>query len=279
MARYTIRRDPIPELTGRDGDGESEKRMKDILIGVVVFAIMFGAALFGMFLGKILPTQHMSTDSRDAVRIVMAMLATLSAVVLGLLTGSSISSLGEKEAELRSAGVQFIMLDRTLAEYGPETAKSRALLKQILAERIGQIWPEEDGAVSLTALGSGAGINLVQRDLFALTPHTEQQRWLRSNALQNTNTIAESRWTTVELRCSRLPWTFFIIVVAWLAVIFASFGLFAPRNGSMTAALLGAALALAVPIFMMLEMDQPYGGLVKIPSTSLRVALDQLGRS
>ena len=253
--------------------------MKDILIGVVVFAIMFGAALFGMFLGKILPTQHMSTDSRDAVRIVMAMLATLSAVVLGLLTGSSISSLGEKEAELRSAGVQFIMLDRTLAEYGPETAKSRALLKQILAERIGQIWPEEDGAVSLTALGSGAGINLVQRDLFALTPHTEQQRWLRSNALQNTNTIAESRWTTVEQIGSRFPWAFFIIVVAWLAVIFASFGLFAPRNGSMTAALLVAALALAVPIFMMLEMDQPYGGLVKIPSTSLRVALDQLGRS
>ena len=73
----------------------------------------------------------------------MAMLATLSAVVLGLLTGSSISSLGEKEGELRSAGVQFIMLDRTLAEYGPETAQIRALLKQLLPERISQIWPRK----------------------------------------------------------------------------------------------------------------------------------------
>src|SRR3954468_21266194 len=134
--------------------------MKDILIGVAVFAIIFGGALFGMFLGKILPDQHVGTESRDAIRIVMAMLATLSAVVLGLLTGSSISSLAEKEGELRSAGVQFIMLDRTLAEYGPETAPIRALAKEQLAQRIGQIWPEEGGAVSLTALGSGPGINL-----------------------------------------------------------------------------------------------------------------------
>ena len=129
--------------------------MKDILIGGAVFAIIFGGALFGMFLAKILPDQHMSDESRDAIRTIMAMLATLSAVVLGLLTGSSISSLAEKEGELRSAGVQFIMLDRTLAEYGPETAQTRALLKQLLAERIGQIWPEEDGAVSLTALTAG----------------------------------------------------------------------------------------------------------------------------
>jgi hypothetical protein len=253
--------------------------MENILIGVGVFAVIFGGALIGMFLGKILPDQHLSTDSRDAIRIVMAMLATLSAVVLGLLTGSSMTSLGEKEGELRSAGVQFIVLDRTLAEYGPETAKTRVLLKQVLAERISQIWPEEDQPVSLSALSSGAGIILVQRDIFALSPQTEEQRWLRSNALESTNKIAESRWTTIEQIGSRFPWAFFIIVVAWLAVIFASFGLFAPRNASMTAALLIAALALAVPIFMMLEMDQPYGGSVKIPSTSLRVALDELGQS
>ena len=103
--------------------------------------------------------------------------------------------------------------------------------------------------------------------------------WLRSNALESTNTIAQSRWTTVEQIGSRFPWAFFVVVVAWLAVIFASFGLFAPRKASVIAALLVAAIALAGPIFMMLEMDQPYGGLVKIPSTSLRVALDQMGRS
>ncbi len=268
-----------PPWTGGNGAGKSEMWMKDILIGLAVFAIIFGGAVLGMVLGKVLPDQHVSTDSRDSIRIVMGMLATLSAVVLGLLTGSSMTSLGEKENELRSAGVQFILLDRTLAEYGPETGQIRATLKGLLAERIGQIWPEEDKPVSLTALGSGAGINLVQRDLFALQPQTEQQRWLRSHALESTNRIAESRWTTIEQIGSRFPWGFFMVVVGWLAVIFASFGLFAPRNWSMTAALLIAAVALAVPIFMMLEMDQPYGGIVKIPSTSLRVALEQLGET
>jgi len=253
--------------------------MSDILIGVIVFGIIFGGALLGMFLGKVLPIQHLTPEARDVIRIVMGMLATLSAVVLGLLTGSAISSLAEKEGELRNAGVQFIMLDRTLAAYGPETKAARDLLKQTLTRRISQIWPEEGGNVTLNALGGGAGIDLVQRELFTLSPQTDAQRWLHSNALQFTNTIALSRWTTVEQIGSRFPWPFFMIVVFWLAIIFASFGVFAPRNASVTAALFVAALGLAGAIFMILEMDQPYRGLVKIPSTSLRVALDQLGRS
>src|SRR5690349_15422606 len=143
MGRCSIRRTGPPR-TGGNGAGNSEMWMKDILIGLAVFAIIFGGAVLGMLLGKVLPDQHLSTDSRDSIRIVMGMLATLSAVVLGLLTGSSMTSLGEKENELRSAGVQFILLDRTLAEYGPETGEIRVTLKGLLAERIGQIWPEED---------------------------------------------------------------------------------------------------------------------------------------
>jgi hypothetical protein len=251
--------------------------MTDILIGLAIFALIFGAALVGMLLGRVLPTQHMSTESRDVIRVVMAMMATLSAVVLGLLTGSSISSLGEKDAELRGAGVQFIMLDRTLAAYGPETGDIRTLLKQVLAERINQIWPEEGGDVSLAALESGPGILQVQQKLFALTPQSELQRWHLAKALESTYRIAESRWKTIEQIGSRFPWPFFVVVVSWLAVVFASFGLFAPRNASVVAAMLVAALGISGALFMILEMDQPYQGLVKIPSTSLRIALDQLG--
>ncbi len=221
----------------------------------------------------------MSTESRDAIRTIMAMLGTLSAVVLGLLTGSSISSLAEKESELRGAGVQFIMLDRTLAEYGPETAKTRALLKDLLAGRINQIWPEEGGAVSLTALSSGAGINLVQRDLFALSPQTEQQRWLRSKALENTNTIAESRWTTIEQVGSRFP-----LGVLRCRRVLAGGHLrqFRALRTSQCQRDRGLARRRACsrrPDLHDARTDQPYGGLVKIPSTSLRVALDQLGRA
>jgi hypothetical protein len=254
--------------------------MSDIWIGAIVFGLVFGGALFGMFLGRVLPTQHLSPEARDVIRVVMAMLATLSAVVLGLLTSSAIGSLAEKEGELRSSGVQFITLDRNLAAYGPETKGARDLLKQLLTERISQIWPEEGGGnVTLAVLGGGPGIDLVQQKLLGITPQTDGQRWLLSNALQITNTLAVSRWTLIEQIGSRFPWPFFITVVGWLAIIFASFGIFAPRNASMTAAFFVAALSLSGSIFMILEMDQPYGGVVKIPSTSLRIALDQLGRS
>lgn len=252
--------------------------MRDILVGLIVFGLAFGGAVLGMVLGRVLPDGHLSNEARDVIRIVMAMLATLSAVVLGLLTGAAIGSLAEKEAEFRSAGVQFIVLDRELASYGPETSEARDVLKRTLTTRIDQIWPEEGGDVTLAALGSGAGVEAVRDLIFALTPATDKQRWLQTNALEVTKTIAASRWTTFEQIGSRFPWAFFIIVVFWIAIIFVSFGLFAPRNASVLAALMIAALGLSGAVFMILEMDQPYGGVVKISSTPLRLALDQLGK-
>lgn len=179
--------------------------MSDVVIGLIVFALMFGGALFGMFLGKVVPTQHLGADSRDVIRVTMAMLATLSALVLGLLTGAAINSLAEKDKELQRAGIQFIMLDRLLASHGPETAEARNLLKQTLARRIGEIWPGEGDTVSLVALGTGSGTEAVRDRLFTLGSSTERQEWLRERAIDATNAIAESRWTTVEQIGSRFP--------------------------------------------------------------------------
>src|SRR5215208_2773645 len=228
--------------------------MNDLVIGVVVLGAVFGGALFGMFLKRVLPDQHLSTDARDVIRMVMAMLATLSAVVLGLLTNSAISSFAEKEGELRAAAVQFIMLDRTLAAYGPETKDARKLLKQVLTQRMSLIWPEKGGGgVSLDVLGGGggAGSELIQQEIFTISPQNEKQRWLHSNALEISNTLARSRWTTLEQIGTRFPWPFLIIVVFWLAIIFTSFGLFSPRNASSPSAVTNKAaitcIILALP--------------------------------
>ena len=98
------------------------------------------------------------------------------------------------------------------------------------------------------------------RRLFTMSPQTEKQRWLHSNALEISNTLARSRWTTFEQIGTRFPWPFLIIVVFWLAIVFASFGLSAPRNASVIAALFVTALGLAGAVFMILEMEQPYRG-------------------
>ena len=100
--------------------------MNPIPIGLIVFACVFAGALFGMFLSRVLPAEHLSADARDVIKVSMAMVATLAALVLGLLTASAKSSLDDKEGELRAAAAQVILLDRTMAEYGPETAQAVA---------------------------------------------------------------------------------------------------------------------------------------------------------
>ena len=130
--------------------------MNPLAIGLIVFACVFAGALFGMFLGTVLPKEHLSADARDVIKVSMAMVATLAALVLGLLTASAKSSLDDKEGELRAAAAQVILLDRTMAEYGPETAQARDLLKQILVARINQVWPEEsDARVTPEAISHG----------------------------------------------------------------------------------------------------------------------------
>ena len=254
--------------------------MSALAIGAIVFVCVFGGALFGMFLGRIVPEAHLSSDARDVIKVAMAMIATLAALVLGLMTASANSSLDDKETELRSTGARVVLLDRTLAEYGPETREARDLLKKSLAARIREVWLEEntDIAKAEKAIGSDVRVEAIQEKLLELSPQNDAQRWLQSNALQISNDIATARWSFLEQIEGRVKWPFLIVVVSWLAVIFASFGLFAPRNSSVTVALFVAALSDAGSIFLILEMDQPYSGLIKISSTPLRTALEQLGK-
>jgi hypothetical protein len=252
--------------------------MSALTIGVVVFACVFAGALLGMVLGRVLPKEHLSPEAKDVIKVAMAMIATLAALVLGLLTASAKSSLDDKAAEVRSWAAQVVLLDRTLAEYGPETAGVRDLIKQTMAERINQIWPEQGKSMSFDAIAQGGAVEDVQRKLLALTPQTDAQRWLQSQALTIGSTMAATRLSALQQLASSIQWPFLAILVFWLAVIFASFGLFAPRNPLVTVALLLAALSVAGSIYLILEMDQPYSGLIKISSAPVKAALAQLGK-
>jgi len=247
-------------------------------VAAIVFACVFAGALFGMFLSSVLPKEHLSENAKDVIKVTMAMLATLAALVLGLLTASAKSSLDDKENAVRSWAAEALFLDRTLAQYGPEAQGARELLKQAIAARIAQLWPGSGEAVTPAKIGEGAGIEGVQQALLALTPKTDAQRWLQSTALQTTSTIAARRWLIAQQIASNLRWPFLVVLIFWLAVIFASFGLFAPRNATVIVTLAICALSVSGAIFLILEMDQPFDGLLKLSDAPLRTALAQLGR-
>ena len=253
--------------------------MSTLTISVIVFACVLCGTLLGMYLGRVLPKHHLSDDAKDVIKVSMAMVATLAALVLGLMTASAKSSLDDKESKLRDAAAQIILLDRTMALFGAETQEARDLLKQLVAARVNQIWPEEDAdEVAPEAIDTDTGIGLLQQKILALSPQNDAQRWFQSTALQISRDIAAAQWTTFQQVGSRIHWPFLVIVVFWLTIVFASFGLFAPQNTIAVSALCVAALAVAGAIYLILSMDQPYGGLIKISSAPARAALDQLGR-
>ncbi|MBM3543175.1 MAG: DUF4239 domain-containing protein [Alphaproteobacteria bacterium] len=246
-------------------------------VATIVLVCVLAGALSGMLLSNVLPKEHLSSDAKDVIKVTMAMIATLAALVLGLLTASAKNSLDDKENAVKAWASQVILLDRTLAEYGPETQQARDLLKRTVAMRINQVWSGSDQHVSPEILTKGQGIEGVQQALLALTPENDAQRWLKSTALEITKNIAASRWLMAQQIASNMRWAFLVVLIFWLSVIFASFGLFAPRNYLVVAALFVAGLSVAGSIFLILEMDQPYSGFIKVRPDPLRLALEQLG--
>jgi hypothetical protein len=221
----------------------------------------------------------LNAESKDSIRLAVAMIATLSALVLGLLVASAKSSFDNKNAELTKAAAQGVLLDRTMAEYGPETRDTRDLLRRIVVSDISRIWPEGGSAgVQPQAVGQGLGVEEIERQLLNLSPQTEAQRLLKPQALQINGEINEARWLINEQTGSSIQWPLLTILVFWLTITFISFGIFAPRHGSVVVAMFLAALSVAASVYLIVDLDQPYGGLIKLSNGPLVTALAQLGQ-
>jgi hypothetical protein len=149
------------------------------IVGVITLDCIFGAALLGMFLRTTLAERHLTSDSRDTVKIAIAMIATITGMVLGLLVFSAKSSFDSKVTGLKEAAAKLILLDRTLREYGAETKDIRERLRQQIVARIHQLWPEDLGQVVATStLSHGSGLEQLEDRLLSLSPGNDSQRWL-----------------------------------------------------------------------------------------------------
>ncbi len=255
--------------------------MSPLAISLVAFACIFGGMLLGMFLRIILPEHHVSDASRGAVILGTGMIATLAALVLGLLIASAKGNFDTMNSGLRQTGSQVILLDRVLAHYGPETMEARDLLRRSVISAMVRIWPEEKIGEAVAKAPEGrVDFEAVQDKLRQLSPRNDAQRWLQSQALQISGEIAGGRWLLVEELGQRsIPIPFFVMLVFWLTIIFAGFGLFSPRNATVITVLLLCALSAAGSLFLIMELDTPYAGMIKISSAPLRNTLAHLGKA
>lgn len=205
------------------------------------------------------------------------MVATTAALVLGLLISSAKSFYDAQSAELTQMSAKIVLLDRLLAHYGPEAKDAREALRAAVAGSIDRIWPDEHTRASeLLAPSTGAENVLVKIE--ALSPQDDTQRSLRAQSLNLTIDLAQTRWLIYEQGANSVSTPMIVTFVFWLVAIFFSFGLFAPRNATVIAALMVAAMSVSGAIFLILEMYSPFEGLIRISSAPLRTALLHLGQ-
>src|SRR5215471_6312123 len=253
--------------------------MNSITIGLISAGSIFSGALVGMGLQQLLPGHHLNKETQDVVKLSAGTIATLTALVLGLMVSSAKSAFDSMNTGVVQGSAKFILLDRTLARYGPEAKAAREELKRVVAAGIEMVWPsEKTGVPALTAFERANGIELVQDKLRELTPQNDAQRQALAQAQQIANDLSQTRWLSVEEAQNQLPVPLLLILVFWLVLLFVSFGLFAPRNSMALTVLLVGACAISAAIFLVLELNRPLDGLIKVSSAPLRYAMQHLGQ-
>lgn len=250
--------------------------MSPMTISWIVFAVVFGGAMVGMVLRALLPEHHLNQDSRDVVKLGTGLIGTIAALVLGLLIASAKSSFDTQKNALAQMAANVSLLDRILAHYGPEAKEAREKLRSAVTDMLDQIWPEDRSRTGQLA-PPGAHEDLYET-IQALTPKGEGQSALKAAALKTTIDIGQGRWQLFAQKGSSIPIPFLIVLVFWLAMIFASFSLFVKPNATVVVTLLICALSVSGAIFLILELDRPFEGFMKISSEPLRAALERLGR-
>jgi hypothetical protein len=248
--------------------------MNALLISFLVFALIFGGALVGVVVRPLLSEEHLHPDSKDVVKMATGLIGTLTALVLGLLIASAKSSFDQKTNQVRQMTATIILLDDLLAQYGSDAAPVRNLLRQSIQPLANRIWHEEETPTGkLVHFESTAESLAFEKELERLSPNNDAQRSLQSRAIQTFTEGAQIRLQLFTQTSGSIPTPFLVILIFWLSAIFVSFTLFARTNLVVMASLFVCALSFACAIFLVLELDNPFTGLMGISSATLRGAL------
>ena len=249
--------------------------MSNIFIGLTTFAAVFGGVLIGRLFARRLPSHHLGSETQSAVTVAVAVIGTLSALVLGLMISAANSSFSARADGVRELSLQVIRIERNLRRYGPEADEARARLRTWATVKTQQLFPEKNQTSALPETAIQL-LESVQDALLALTPQNPRQQYLRTLCLTLSSNLIQARWSLEQHMGHSIPVPFLILLVFWLTIVFTSFALFAPENSTAMITLLLCAVAVSGGIMMIEELDNPHSGLIRIPSDSMRKALEEV---
>jgi hypothetical protein len=243
----------------------------------VTLAATLGGAVLGTLLRRWLPAVWLDVESRDVVRLGVGLLATLSAVAISLMIASAKTSYDTQDAHFRQFSADVILTDQLLAQYGPEAARIRKLMREAIPAALDRIWAEKAiGAPQGNAFTPSSAAEQVFDAIEALSPASDEQRQLKPRIEQASGDIARARLLMFADVDTPIQRPFLLILVFWLTVIFVSFSLFTDPGPVIAVALVVFALSISSALFLVADLSRPFAGLMQISNQSLRDALGPL---
>lgn len=258
--------------------------MRETSLDATLIALCFTATvLLGAWIGSVartrLPQHHLDDDTKDMVKIGVGFLATLAALVLGLVVGAAKGSFDTKTAEVQTTAARILELDRTLRTFGPGAAPVREYLRRTVAAHAATLGSESYRQfVATSTAEQDASLSGLQTMLGTLAPKNDVERAAAAKALRLADEIEQILSLAAAQTGSSITMPLLVLLVFWFAVIAAGWNLFAPRNGTTVVINVLCAVSLGGAIFLLLEMDTPFGGMIRISSQPLHAVLTQLPR-
>lgn len=247
-----------------------------LLTGLIVFTVIMAGAAAGLGLRRIVPADDLSGGTRSLVSLSMAVVATISALVLGLLITSADNSFATYGRQVTELSAQMLRFDRLLRRYGPEADPARALLQDYARRKTVELFPADPDKVSPGDLASYKLLERAEDAVLALKPANAREEWLVAQALTEAARMGEMHWMVRQQIEQEIPGPAIAVLVFWLTVLFASFGLFAPPNIVAALTLTLCALVVAGAVGMIVELEKGFGGLVRVSPEPMRQAVRAL---
>jgi hypothetical protein len=245
-----------------------------LLVGAAVFIVTFGAGLIGLALHHKLAETHRSSESKDTVRLVQALIASIATLVLSLLIASASTHYRTQADGLAELASDIIVLDIALAHSGadadPARRELRAMVEAALEHRV--LSHEE------------SPIDTVRFDAFhnaiaALRPSNAAEHASQQRALDMAGRLVQGRvLLLMKAAINDVQWPFLGVLVSWLAMLFLAMGVFSRANRLIIVAIFAGAVTVGGAIFLILELEQPRVGLLRVSDRPLRFALHHLGQ-
>ena len=250
-------------------------------IGVlIVLAILTGAGL-GMLLGRVVPVDHRSDQSRSVITAALAVVGTASALVLGLLISTASTAFTQRSGEVRRIAADIIRADHLLRNYGPEADGARQSLAVYAEVELDELFPE--GSDRTANVDDPKAIYLLDQigyTLDGLQPGDDARQRIKNRGLQLLDEMADTRrLIALQQNISPIPLAFLILLVFWLTILFGTFGLFAPANITVVTALVLSAVAVSAGIQLVIDMADPFNGLVRISGSPMHHAVEVTRKS